>query len=135
MPFPFVIPWFLYGPMYLDWEYDNDMKINYYAQNKNGMAKTMIVCMLVSIFFKWFIIFCLSPCLGDISAQAPIQRPAQQENVNAPIHRQSSLAPPRQNQAHANNEGSWKDRVLSFLPKSGNYYVKNPTPAEIEAFK
>ena len=135
MPFPFVLPWFFYGPYYLNWIYDNDMRVNYYAQNKNDMCKQMIVCMLVSIFFKWIVLFCLSPKLGDIPVVAQIQAPAQQQNVNASGLRQSSLAPPRQNQAHANNEGSWKDRVLSFLPKSGNYYVKNPTPAEIEAFK
>ena len=96
----------------------------------------MIICMLVSLLFKWIILLWLSPKLGDnIPAIFQNQQPVQPQNINVPIQRQSSLAPPRLNQPHAKDEGTWKDRVLSFLPKSGNYYVKNPTPAEIEAFK
>jgi len=45
------------------------------------------------------------------------------------------LAPPRLQPAKKEDASSWKDNILSFLPKGANYYVKNPSPKEIEEAK
>lgn len=133
MPFPFVLIWYFTGPLRLNWLYDNDIKINYYAQYNESLANAMVVVMLASIFVKWLILFTVEIPYGKMErvSQAQAQQNNQQ-NANG-RQRSSSLAPPR---LRKNTEDvSFKDKILSFLPKSGNYYVKNPTEKEIQEYK
>lgn len=134
MPYPFVMIWYLFGTIHLNWLYDNDVKVNYYAQYKDSTCRLLVWLMLISILFKWFIMFTVEGCYGKYIIAAPQQQPAQAVQNNNEVQRRSSLAPPRLQPAKK-EEASWKNNILSFLPKGANYYVKNPTPKEIEEYK
>jgi len=70
MPYPFVLVWYILGTIHLNWIYDNDVKVNYYAQYNDSTAKLMVWLMFISILFKWFILFTVERCYGKYNVVA-----------------------------------------------------------------
>jgi len=106
----------------MNWYWDNDFGGNYWYLKDPSGTSLCTVLMFASVVLKWLIMF------GVPATQYP------NDNVHdAAIGRASSLVM-KVDSAVPEPPRSMKDKFLSFLPVSGNYFAKEPTQAQKESY-
>jgi ferredoxin len=107
----------------MNWLWDNDVGVNYWEVKDDFGTSLCTVLMFGSVVFKWLVIF------GVSGTRLPDRVP---EGAGQNIRASSMIM--KRDDAVAEKPETWKGKFLSFMPVSGNYFMKDPSQAQKESF-
>jgi hypothetical protein len=123
MPFPFMTYFLFVAPYRMNWMWDNDIGANYWEVKDDFGTGLCTMLMFVSVILKWLAIFGISGTSFPDTVLAGVGE----------VVRASSMIMKRDD-AVPEKPKTFTGKFLSFLPVSGNYFVKEPSQAQKESF-
>lgn len=117
LPWPVFSYWVNAAAIKFNWDWGNDMNVNYYKHEQNNGAKICTIVIFVLVVLRWFLIF---ESTHSEERSTAAQQWANRSNNNQNQRKKKPI--------------TLKSKFLNFLQVSRNYFIKEPTKQQVKEY-